>query len=167
MEMCSLCMEVYLVYIWRSCCCLVTKLCPTLLQPHGLSLPGSSVHRISQVRILEWVAISFRSRDGTHISCIDRWILYHWATRKVIIYMSSVQFSCSGVRLFAIPWTTACQVSLSITNSQSSPKLMSIESVMPSNHLILCRLPGSSPGWIQGFPREDGVGERIDKKRKR
>ena len=37
------------------------------------------------------------------------------------------------------PWTTACQASLSITNSQSSPKLTSIESVMPSNHLILCR----------------------------
>ena len=46
--------------------------------------------------------------------------------------------SLSHVRLFATPWTPACQASLSITNSQSSPKLMSIESVMPSNHLILC-----------------------------
>ena len=45
----------------------------------------------------------------------------------------------SRVRLFATPWTTACQASLSITNSWSLPKLMSIESVMPSNHLILCR----------------------------
>ena len=42
------------------------------------------------------------------------------------------------VQLFATPWTIACQASLSITNSQSLPKLMSIESVMPSNHLILC-----------------------------
>ena len=50
---------------------------------------------------------------------------------------SSVQLFCC-VRLFATPWTTACQPSLSITNSQSLPKLMSIESVMPSNHLILC-----------------------------
>ena len=51
---------------------------------------------------------------------------------------SSVQpLSC--VRLFVIPWTTAHQASLSITNSQSLPKLMSIESVMPSSHLILCR----------------------------
>ena len=41
-------------------------------------------------------------------------------------------------RLFVTPWTVACQASLSITNSWSSPKLMSIESVMPSNHLILC-----------------------------
>ena len=44
------------------------------------------------------------------------------------------------VRLFATPWTAARQASLSVTNSWSSPKLMSIESVMPSNHLILCRL---------------------------
>ena len=51
---------------------------------------------------------------------------------------SSVQlFSC--VRLFVTPWIATCQASLSITNSQSLPKLMSIESVMPSNHLILCR----------------------------
>ena len=42
------------------------------------------------------------------------------------------------VQLFATPWTAACQASLSIINSRSSPKLMSIESVMPSNHLILC-----------------------------
>ena len=45
----------------------------------------------------------------------------------------------SRVRLFATPWTTARQASLSITNCQSLPKLMSIESVMPSSHLILCR----------------------------
>ena len=50
---------------------------------------------------------------------------------------SSVQ-SLSRVQLFATPWTAACQASLSITNSRSSPKLMSIESMMPSSHLILC-----------------------------
>ena len=49
----------------------------------------------------------------------------------------SVQ-SLSHVQLFATPWTAACQASLSITNAQSLLKLMSIESVMPSNHLILC-----------------------------
>ena len=48
------------------------------------------------------------------------------------------QFSLSHVRLFAAPWTTARQASLSITSSQSLLKLMSIKSVMPSNHLILC-----------------------------
>ena len=55
----------------------------------------------------------------------------------------SVQFSSvqllSHVRLFVTPWITACQASLSVTNSQSPLKLMSIKSVMPSSHLILCR----------------------------
>ena len=53
---------------------------------------------------------------------------------------NSVQFSRSvGSDSLRPPWTTACQASLSITNSQNLPKLMSTESVMPSNHLILCR----------------------------
>ena len=51
---------------------------------------------------------------------------------------SSVQL-LSCVQLFATPWTAARQASLPITNSQSLPKLISIESEMPSNHLILCR----------------------------
>ena len=51
----------------------------------------------------------------------------------------SVVQSLSHVQLFATPWIAARQASLSITNSRSSPKLMSIESVMPSSHLILCR----------------------------
>ena len=55
---------------------------------HGLCiLSGSSVHGISQVRMLEWVAIYFsrgssQPRDGTHVSCIGRQILYHWANRE-------------------------------------------------------------------------------------
>ena len=52
--------------------------------------------------------------------------------------MSSVQ-SLSRVQLFVTLWTAACQALLSVTNSRSLPKLMSTESVMPSNHLILCR----------------------------
>ena len=52
--------------------------------------------------------------------------------------MGSVQFSRSLVSDFCDPWTAACQASLSITNSQSLLKVMSIVSVMPSNHLILC-----------------------------
>ena len=55
-----------------------------------------------------------------------------------IIQFSSVQL-LSHVWLFVTPWTAACQASLSITNSWSLPKLMSIESVVPSSHLILCR----------------------------
>ena len=57
----------------------------------------------------------------------------------------NVQFSSfrslSHVQLYATPWTAACQASLSITSSRSLLKLMSIESLMPSNHLILCRPP--------------------------
>ena len=68
----------------------------------------------------------------------------------------SVQ-SLSRVRLFATPWTAACRASLSITNSPSLLKLMSIESVMPSNHLILCRpllLPPSIFPSIRVFSSE-------------
>ena len=54
--------------------------------------------------------------------------------------VSSVQFSRSVVSESATPWTSARQASLSVINSQSLPKLMSIESVMPSNHLTLCCL---------------------------
>ena len=61
---------------------------------------------------------------------------------------SSVQ-SLSRVRIFATPWTVACQASLCITNSWGLLKLMSVESVMPSNHLILCQ-PFSSR--LQSFP---------------
>ena len=57
--------------------------------------------------------------------------------RRGSMYISSVQ-SLSCVRLFATPWTAARQASLSITNFRGPPKPMSIESVMPSNHLILC-----------------------------
>ena len=65
--------------------------------------------------------------------------------------------SLSCVWFFVIPWTAACQVSLSITISQSLHKLMSIESVMPTNHLILCRplllLPSVFPS-IRVFSNE-------------
>ena len=62
----------------------------------------------------------------------------------------------SCVQLFVTPWTTACQASLTITNSQTLLKLMSIESVMPSNHLILCcplLLPSIFPS-IRAFSKE-------------
>ena len=67
--------------------------------------------------------------------------------------ISSVQ-SLSRIRLFATPWIAAPQASLSITNSQSSLKLMSIESVMPSSHLILCHPPSPpapNPSQHQGL----------------
>ena len=80
-------------------------------------------------------------------------------------FSSSVQ-SLSCVQLFATPWITAHQASLSVTNSQSLLKLMSIESVMPSSHLILCRplllLPPISPS-IRVFSNESTFGIRYPK----
>ena len=76
-----------------------------------------------------------------------------------LFQFKSVQ-SFSRVRLFATPRTAVCQASLSITNSQSLPKLMSIESVMPSNHLILCRplllLPSAFPS-IRVFSNDSAL----------
>ena len=73
-----------------------------------------------------------------------------------LIQFSSIQ-SLNHVQLFVTPWTAARQASLSITNSWSLLKLMSIESVMPSNHLILCRpllLPPSIFPNIRVFSNE-------------
>ena len=65
---------------------------------------------------------------------LDSWIFFVSFFKA----FSSVQ-SLNRVWLFVTPWTTARQATLSVTNSQSLPKLMCIESVIPSNHLILCR----------------------------
>ena len=77
------------------------------------------------------------------------WIIIQW-------WFSSVQ-SLSCVQLFVTPWTAACKAPLSITNSQSLLKLMSIVSVMPSNDLILCHpflLPPPIPPSIRVFSNE-------------
>ena len=91
---------------------------------------------------------------------LKRWWFY-MLTRSV----SSVQ-SLSHVRLFATPWIAARQASLSITNSQSSLKLMPIESVIPSSHLILCcpllLLPRIPPS-IRVFSNESTLGLRWPK----
>ena len=95
-----------------------TQSCPTPSHPMDCSLPGSSVHEICQARD---VCKNFLSP----------------VSRIFTILFSSVQ-SLSRVQLFATPWIAAHQASLSITNSWSLPRLMCIESVMPSSHLILC-----------------------------
>ena len=82
---------------------------------------------------LMWRSYSFSSRG---------WKCFRTRPGSSCFQFSSVQFSSfqslSRVRLFATPWIAARQASLPITNSWSLPKLMSIESVMPSSHLILC-----------------------------
>ena len=94
------------------------------------------------------------------------WPIKRKTVKKIFYYkynLNSVQFSSVTQlcpTLCKTPWTTACQASLSITNSQSPPKPMAIESVMPSNHLILCRplllLPSISPS-IRVFSNESAL----------
>ena len=95
----------------------------------------------------------------------DHWKLHYWGTQEEITWavviswiMHALQFSSVAQScLFETPWTAAHQASLSITNSWSLLKLMSIESVMPSNHLLLCHslllLPSIFPS-IRVFSNE-------------
>ena len=82
-----------------------------------------------------------------------------WVRIHISVQFSSFQ-SLSGVKLFVTPWTGACWASLSVTNSWSLPKLMSIELVMPSNQLFLCHpllfLPSISPS-IRVFSNESAL----------
>ena len=85
----------------------------------------------------------------------DLWSLW-WPAQPFVVVVQSL----SGVRLFATPWTAACQASLSFTISRRSLKPMSIESVMPSNHLILCRpllLLPPIPASIRVFSNESAL----------
>ena len=111
----------------------------------GCSPPGSSVRGILQARVLEWVAMtssrgSFRPRDQTrvfYVCCISRQVLSHQRHLGSPLYTFVVQLS-SCVQLFATPRAAAHQASQSFTVSLTLLKLMSVESVMTSNHLILC-----------------------------
>ena len=107
----------------------------------------------NKVYIIDKILSSFPAvYNWTNQLCNQDW------TRRAI-FNSSVQ-SFSHVWLFATPCTTECQASLSITNSWSLPKLMSIESMMPSNHLILCLtlllLPSIFPS-IRVFSNESAL----------
>ena len=87
------------------------------------------------------------------------WKLKHLKYHFMSTSLLKIQL-LSHVRLFATPWTAACQASLSITNSWSPPKLMCIESVMPSSHPILCHplllLPSIFPS-IRVFSNESAL----------
>ena len=100
------------------------------------------------------------------------WFLHFrkWWKKDFLLWTTTIQFSSvqslSCVRLFVTPWTAARQASLSITNSRSLLKFMSIESVMPSNHLILCHplifLPSIFPN-IRVFSNESALRTRWPK----
>ena len=120
--------------------------------------------------ILAWI-IPWTEEPGGVQSMRSHRVGHDWVTKQILLHgISSVQFSSvqllSHVRLFATPWIAARQLSLSITNSQSSLKLTSIESVMPSSHLILCRplllLPPTPPS-IRVFSNESTLHMRWPK----
>ena len=120
---------------------------------------------------IQWYSLCFLPLFGC-IPCLLSLILFpdHWKHISLFIlqpildysslalfslaiefsnHVSQLAQSLTRVQLFATPWTAACQASLPITNSQSLLKLMSIELVMPYNHLILCR---PLPFHPQSFP---------------
>ena len=112
---------------------------------------GSSWSRIKPMSLISpALANAFFTTKSTWGASIELYVWYQF---------SSVQ-SLSHVWLFVTPWTAAGQASLSITNSRSLPKLTSIESVMPSDHLILCRplllLPSIFPS-IRVFSNESAL----------
>ena len=134
-------------------CVRLTQLCLTLCDSMCYSSPGSSVHGILQARIMESLAIlfsreSFQPRDRTWFLALQADSLPSEWPRKPIIL--SVQL-LSHVWLFVIPWTAACQAFLYITNFRTLLKLMSIELVIPSNHLIFCRPLFLLPSIFQGL----------------
>ena len=106
-----------------------------------------------------WNLLFFFINGILHISAVDSTFTnkLHLFTPILVLTLISSVHSLSCVRLFATPWTVACQASLSITNSRSLLKFMSIKSVMPSNHLILCRpflLPPSIFPSLRVFSNE-------------
>ena len=121
----------------------VPQSCVTLCEPMDYAARG-----ILQARTLEWVAIPFSSgpcfvRTLYHDPSVFGGLTWHGnSASKESSCNAGVQFSSvqwlSHVWLFVTPWTAASQASLSFTISWSLLKLMSIESVMPFNHLILC-----------------------------
>ena len=130
---------------------------PTIQQQVAMEMVPSHV-----LRTRPPLPVGFRGISRTQGMNLDlphcRWILYCLSHQRRP-YSCSVQLaqSFSHVQFFVTPWTVACQASLSITNSWSLLKLMSIESVMPSKRLILCHslflLPSVFPS-IRVFSNE-------------
>ena len=126
-------------------------------QPTPVFLPGEFHGQRSLVSYSPWDGKELDSTE--HVCQHHSTISDHQSHICILVQFSSVQ-SLSRVLLSTTPWTAACQASLSIINSQSPPKPMSIKSVMPSNHLILCHplllLPSIFPS-IRVFSNESAI----------
>ena len=110
------------------------------------------------VFVLPFCHYLFPRQTLFRINLITLWIIY--CLLSLLVYQFSSVQSLSRVWLFATPWIAARQASLSITNSQSLLKLITIKSVMPSSHLILCHpllLPPPIPPSIRVFSNESAL----------
>ena len=120
---------------------------------------------VGSLALLRWI---FLTQESNWCLLHCRWILYQLSyegSPESYDQFCLLLFSGLVVSDSVTPWTAACQVSLSFTISQSLPKLMSIESVMPSNHLILCHpllLPSIFPR-IKVFSSESALLNRWPK----
>ena len=126
--------------VWETWCCLQSPSCSLLL--FGFLLSSLSAGIWQKPQLDRWLTISSLGFFPSSLYTAQ-WSFY---AIKLIIFAPSVQL-LSRVRLFVTPWTATRQASLSTTNSWNLLKFMSIESVMPSNHCILCR-PLLLPPWI-------------------
>ena len=166
------CFKVVIPCVFLCVCAPCWEFYPLLVLIEGFSGGGGSEEPTCQCRRCKrqgfgpWVRKIPGGGPGSPLQCsclensMDRgaWQATHWVTKSQrrlkqlctaqTALISSVQ-SLSRAWLFATPWTTAHQASLSISSSQSLLKLMSIELVTPSNHLILCCPFSSCP---QSFP---------------
>ena len=121
------------------CMCLVTQSCLTLWTSGTVAHQSPLFMGILQARMNTGASCHAFLQGIFPTQGLNPGLLHC----RQILYTLSHQYNSvqllSHVRLFATPWSAACQASLSITNSRSSLRLTSIESVMPSSHLILCR----------------------------
>ena len=141
--------------------------CPTLCDPMDYSPPSSSVHGILQARILEWVAISFsrgssQPRDQSCISCQILYQCQQGSTKYFVHQFSSFAQSCPTL----CDSMNRSMPGLPVHHQLPEFRLTSIESVMPSSHLILCRplllLPPIPPS-IRVFSNESTLRMRWPK----
>ena len=135
---------------WCCCCSSVAEWCLTLHSPMGCRMPGhlfpfylpwSDETRSHDLCLFVCLSLILGFKPAFSLSfftLIKRFFSSSLLSAIRVVQFSSVQ-SLSHVRLFVTPWTEARQASLSFTNSQRLLNLMSIKSVMPSNHLIFCR----------------------------
>ena len=138
----------------------MVRITPGLITSHWLYYQLNSKLHLNQDGCLLVIILS---ADFTlHVSQV---LYIYQSVELLYIHFSSVQLLIH-IRLFATPWIAACQASLSISNSRSPPKPLSIDSVMPSSHLILCRplllLPPIPPS-IRVFSNESTLHMRWPK----